>query len=263
MPDHTWLSRSARTPRLMVLAGHEQASRHGGRDVAAFDFDDTLIDGDSLLPFLSLAVGRVRVGRALAALGPKIAAALLGVGERDAAKAALLGRLLRGFPANQLAEIGQSYAHMLADRLRPDMVERVEWHRVQGHRLVIVSASLTLYLVPLAEIRHFDKVLATALEVGADGLLTGRLLGANVRGREKVLRLSEWLAGDSCRIWAYGNRGGDRFLLSTADQGYLIRRGRVMAWTPAMAGRKGTAEALARGAAGVSPHGPERPERPV
>ena len=214
---------------------HEPGGRQGGRDVAAFDFDDTLIDGDSFLPFLSLAVGRARLGRALTTLGPRIAAALLGVGARDAAKAALVGRLLTGFPATQLAEIGQSYARVLADRLRPDIAQIIEWHRGQGHRLVIISASLTVYLEPLAEIRHFDKVLATGLEVGTDGLLTGRLLGANVRGREKVVRLSEWLAGDSCRIWAYGNRGGDRFLLSAADHGYLVRRRRVTEWTAARA----------------------------
>lgn len=224
-----------RTPRLTTLARQEPGSGHPGREVAAFDFDKTLIGGDSFLPFLALAVGRVRVGRALATLGPRIAAALLGAGGRDAAKAALVDRLLKGFPADRLAEIGQSYARVLADRLRPDMLERVEWHRGQGHRLVIVSASLTVYLEPLAEIRHFDQVLATALEVGADGLLTGRLLGANVRGREKVGRLSEWLAGDSCRIWAYGNRGGDRFLLSAADHGYLIRGRRVTEWRGSVA----------------------------
>lgn len=234
-----------------------------GSDVAAFDFDDTLIRGDSLLPFLSLAVGRARVARAVTVLGPRFAAAMIGAGGRDAVKAALIGRLLRGFPAASLADSGQAYARTLAGRLRPDMVERVEWHRGQGHRLIVVSASLTVYLEPLAALCGFDRVLATNLEVGTDGLLTGRLLGANVRGREKVVRLSEWLAGDPCRIWAYGNRGGDRFLLSAADHGHLVRRRRVTDWNTGRPARNGGPAAVPKGTASVPPHAPERGRRPV
>ena len=89
---------------------------------------------------------------------------------------------------------------MIARHLRGEAVERADWHRTQGHRLVIVSASLAAYLRPIAERLRFDAVLATELEVGDDGRLTGRMDGANVRGPEKARRLDEWLAASSRRV---------------------------------------------------------------
>jgi len=82
---------------------------------------------------------------------------------------------------------------VVARYLRPDVVERVAWHRTQGHELVIVSASFTSYLDPIAARLGFAAVLATELAVGDDGRLTGELVRPNVRGAEKVRRLDEWL----------------------------------------------------------------------
>jgi phosphatidylglycerophosphatase C len=88
----------------------------------------------------------------------------------------------------------------------------------------MISASLAVYLAPLGRQLGFDAVLATALEVGSDGRLTGRLEGANVRGQEKVDRLRQWLGVDTCELWAYGDSDGDRELLALADHGYRIGR---------------------------------------
>ena len=96
----------------------------------------------------------------------------------------------------------------------PRPCSELDWHRTQGHRLVIVSASFGAYLRPIAERLRFDAVLATELEVGPDGRLTGRIAGANVRGAEKARRLDAWLDGAPRRIvWAYGDSSGDRELL--------------------------------------------------
>ena len=83
---------------------------------------------------------------------------------------------------------------------------------------MIVSASLGVYLRPIAERLRFDAVLATELEVGADGRLTGRLAGANVRGAEKARRLDAWLGGEPAYVWAYGDSSGDRELWARADR---------------------------------------------
>jgi len=214
------------------------------RTVAAFDFDGTLARGDSLIPFLVMVRGRARVGAALSAMGPSIAWALAGRGDRDAAKEALVGRLLRGLPADEVAAQGEAYALELAERrLRPDMAERVAWHREEGHELVIVSASLRDYLDPLGRMLGFDRVLATALEAGDDGRLTGRLLGGNVRGPEKAARLRAYLDGGGpggaggidgaeCELWAYGDSEGDHDLFALASTAYLVGRRGIRPWTP-------------------------------
>jgi phosphatidylglycerophosphatase C len=194
------------------------------RGVAAFDFDGTLTTSDSLSGFLARAVGRPRLAGTLAARGPAMAWAYAARGGRDAAKAALLAPLLRGRPLAALEEVGTRYADELVPRIRPGMASRVAWHRDQGHRLVIVSASLEVYLEPVGRRLGFDAVLATALEVDGEGRLTGRLRGLNCRGEEKAARLRQWLDGGPAEIWAYGDSRGDRELLAMADHPVLVRR---------------------------------------
>jgi len=139
---------------------------------------------------------------------------------------ALVGRLLKGMPADTVAEAGDVFAARLARRLRPDMVERLQWHQGEGHATVIVSASLAAYLEPLGRRLAVDAVLATGLEVGGDGRLTGGLAGKNVRGAEKAARLRTYLAGEHCELWAYGDSAGDRELLAMADHPLRITRSR-------------------------------------
>jgi phosphatidylglycerophosphatase C len=199
--------------------------------VAAFDFDGTLIARDSFLPFLLRISGKRSLGRALVISSPSMVRAYGVRRDRDATKEALVARLLRGFPADRLNAAGEAFGTELADRLRPAMATRLSWHREQGHHLVLVSASLDVYLQPLGRRLGFDAVLATALEVGDDGRLTGRLRGANCRGTEKEARLRAWLAANldntPVEIWAYGDSTGDRELLAMADHPHLVRGGRL------------------------------------
>jgi phosphatidylglycerophosphatase C len=189
------------------------------RVVAAFDFDKTISTRDNVMPFLRAAVGRPRLTRALITISPRLVAAALNDRQRDAAKVALVRRTLTGYDAARLADVAAGFAEdIVARHLRPDVIERVEWHRHQGHELVIVSASFTSYLDPIANQLGFAAVLATELAVGDDGRLTGELVGPNVRGREKVRRFDTWLGDRPAFVWAYGDSSGDRELFARADQ---------------------------------------------
>ncbi len=196
------------------------------RRVAAFDFDGTLSRKDSLGPFLELVCGRAQLYRALARRSPALAGVTVGLGDRDAEKARLVGRLLGGRPADAVRASGAEYARSLTetDALRPEMLERVAWHRAEGHEIVIVSASLDAYLEPIAPLLGVDTVLCTRLGVTADGRLDGRLEGGNVRGAEKVRRVRDWIGDHDVELWAYGNSTGDRELLAAADHPHKIGR---------------------------------------
>lgn len=195
--------------------------------VAAFDFDGTLVPGDSLLPFVWRAAGPRRFLHAMARHGVRTALATIArVGSRDAAKAAFVSTALRGLPVSELVAAGIAFSHHLEPRIHPAALDRIDWHRRQGHELVLVSASLLLYLEPLAARLGFSAVLATALEVDQTGHLTGAIDGLNVRGAEKVARLQRWLGGRRPELWAYGDSAGDRELLAAADHGRRVRRGR-------------------------------------
>jgi phosphatidylglycerophosphatase C len=194
------------------------------RPLAAFDLDGTLTRRDTLMPFLLRAVGRDRAYRAVLASSLALArATALGGAHRDRAKAAVLARVLAGVPRAALAEAAESFAdHVVAHRLRPDVRARVDWHRGQGHELVLVSASPELYVAPIGRRLGFDTVLATRLEVDADDRLTGRLVGANCRGPEKVGRLREWRGDALVVAYAYGDSAGDREMLALATTAVRI-----------------------------------------
>ena len=195
------------------------------RIVAAFDFDGTLVPGDSLLPFVWRAAGARRFLAATVRHGLRVAAATgLHVGSRDGAKAAWVRAAMRGLDLASVTAEGVRFAEHLEARVSPDALARIRWHRSRGHEVVLISASLHVYLGPFGHRVGFDAVLATALEVGPDGRLTGELQGANVRGEEKVARLRQWLGVDTCELWAYGDSDGDRELLAAADHGYRISR---------------------------------------
>lgn len=194
--------------------------------VAAFDFDGTLVPGDSAHIFLTLLLGRRRLGAALAVAAPAMGYGYVR-GGRDRAKAALFSRALPGVEAARVDALGRTFGRQLAGRVRADLTARLGWHRDRGHRLVLVSASLANYLEPFAAEVGIDDVIATRLEVGGDGRLTGQLAGPNVRGAEKATRLRALLGSEPVELWAYGDSRGDREMLAMADHPLLVD-GRVI-----------------------------------
>ena len=195
--------------------------------VAAFDFDGTLSTRDSFLPYLRIVAGTRDLARAMAAAAPELAAGRRDPSRRDVAKAIVLRGTLAGRSESYLRDVGARYARLVvARRLAPDTVARLEQHRADGHDVVLVSASLHVYLDPIAELLGADAVLATALEVDADGRCTGEIAGANVRGAEKVHRLDAWLEGRDVVIHAYGDSSGDDELLARAHHGNRVGRNR-------------------------------------
>jgi phosphatidylglycerophosphatase C len=192
------------------------------RTVAAFDFDGTLTRRDTLLPFLASVSGWPRVAVALPALAPHVR-------NRDAAKQALLRGVLAGRGHDEVRQAGERFGERLArDAITPEMRDRLAWHEREGHEIVIVSATLDVYLDAAARALAIDNVLCTRLDIADDGRCTGRLDGANCRGSEKAERLRRFLGpDDDTVVWAYGNSAGDREMLALAQHPVMVRRGRL------------------------------------
>ncbi|MBI5430027.1 MAG: HAD-IB family hydrolase [Nitrosomonadales bacterium] len=190
--------------------------------VAAFDFDGTLTRRETLLPFLLHTLGAARVARAALMLAPTLAGYGLRLIRNDLAKQQVFVRCLGGMRMDELRRQGERFAALrLPGLMREEAMQRLAWHKRQGHRCVVISASLDLYIRPWAIRAGFDDVLATHLETRADGTTTGRLAGDNCYGIEKVKRLEALLgARDGYTLYAYGDSRGDKELLSGADHAY-------------------------------------------
>jgi phosphatidylglycerophosphatase C len=184
--------------------------------VAAFDFDGTITEGDSTTAFLRAEL-RGRLPLAVLRAAPVLAGYPLGLVARQRLKEALLTPLLGGSDEPEMRARAAAWAaRSLPGMVRPAALARLRWHQSEGHRVVLVSASLDFLLEPWARDEGVDDVLATRLEV-RDGRLTGRLAGRNCYGPEKVARLAA-LVGDlgAVELYAYGDSRGDRELLAAA-----------------------------------------------
>ncbi len=197
--------------------------------VAAFDFDGTLTRGGSVIPFLVTLRGAVPVLAAVLRAAPKLLRAALFDGEAaDESKEMIISRVISGMPEAKVNEVAGEFAQRhLARRLRPEVRDRLEWHRAQGHKILVVSASPENYVKAAGQTLEVDGVLATRLAVDSGGLMIGRYEGKNCRGAVKYARVVGWLrssglaaAGASQPVlWAYGNSRGDLRLLEAADYG--------------------------------------------
>ena len=188
--------------------------------IAAFDFDGTLTYGDSLLPFLRFVVGRRRFWSMSLALLAGWLRYRTGRTDRSKAKEHLLRRYLGGWSVTALQAAGQRFSSEALPRLvAPAAMDRLRAHERAGHKVVIISASLELYLKPWAEAHTRDgAVLGTRLRED-EGLVTGEMDGPNCVGPEKVQRLMEWAGDlDACYLFAYGDSRGDLELLSCARE---------------------------------------------
>lgn len=183
--------------------------------LALFDLDGTVTSRDTMLAFVLHCRGAVRTALGLVWLSPWLAAYVAGLVPNHAAKVRLLKHFLGGATRAELGVLAASFADEIDRLVRPRARDRLAWHREQGHDVVLVSASLDLWVRPWAE-RHGLRLLCT--EARWDGeVFTGELATPNCHGPEKEARIrgALVLAGYE-RVWAYGDSSGDAEMLALA-----------------------------------------------
>lgn len=184
--------------------------------MAAFDFDGTITTKDTFLPFLVRVFGAPKVGLALASLALPGLKVWLGMSSRDHYKALLIRKLFAGAAVNTLEAAGAAHTRAMLSLCRDEALSRIKWHQRQGHRVVLVSASLNFYLAPMAKLLGINYLLCTEVEA-VNGVCTGEMLGANCRAIEKVKRLESLLGSlNQYEIYAYGDSDGDTEMLAAA-----------------------------------------------
>lgn len=187
------------------------------RGIAFFDFDGTITSSDSLAEIIRFRYGQPGFVLGLVPVLPYIMAFKIGLMDRQKAKEKLIGRFFAGFPEQDMRELSLRFAReRIPGILRPAAMEKLAWHKQQGHEVVIVSASPDHWVEPWCQAHGFTCI-STQLEQ-INGRITGRISGKNCYGEEKVRRIRERYAlGDYSAVYAYGDTSGDRPMLELAE----------------------------------------------
>ncbi len=189
--------------------------------LALFDFDGTITYRETISEFLRYALGRDFYPRVLTQW-PSVLGYFLGLVDNQTVKERILTATLSGKSLKDLAELGERFAkERLPALVRPKALERIKWHQSRGDDVVIVSASLLIYLLPWAKEVGINEVIGVELEE-RDGIITGKISGKNCYGAEKVRRIRE-VFDLSCydEIYAYGDSRGDKEMLALATHPFF------------------------------------------
>lgn len=188
--------------------------------VAAFDFDGTLTLHDTLIPFLIKTTGYWGLGQALIKSTPSLTMFALNIISNERAKQQLIEKSLKGKDANLLRQLAIDWVPSIP--IRPEMLERLKWHKNQNHKCVLVSASVDLYVEEAARYLGFDHVACTRLSTSNSGVLTGYLSTPNCWGEQKVIRLQELVGPlEQVTLFAYGDSAGDIPMLRAAQYAWM------------------------------------------
>ena len=86
----------------------------------------------------------------------------------------LVNRRYEGYREQDLRELmNGELGRKIRASIRPEALEVIERHRAARHRTVLVTGALDVLVEPLADL--FDDVVATHMDSGADGVMTGYL----------------------------------------------------------------------------------------
>lgn len=189
-------------------------------NLALFDFDGTITDREVFRPFLSIATQPKRLAIAKSVLLPVGVGYKLGLVSGKAARAAAVKLCFTGLPASRLEAAGREFLDKFVHQaVRKEALDRINWHKAQGDRVVVVSGGLEYILSPWCK-HHEVELLCSFLEV-ENGKLTGRYNRTECSGAEKVRRIRE--AYDIAQysvIYAYGDSQDDMAMLGLAHKKY-------------------------------------------
>lgn len=191
------------------------------RRIAVFDFDGTLIKGDSIASYVLYAMQRgylsffdlpyqlINVRRTLKNR----------ISDEQGKSNALrfLGRMT---PAQQ-DEFNLSFCRdKLLPRLYPKGIQRMREHQADGVHVLLLSASPDCYMKDWLGLLPIDGVLATPTNDQGHVSLT-------VRHHEKVKRIREWEAEQGFEVdwvnsWAYGDSATDLPVMQMTGHPVLV-----------------------------------------
>jgi len=137
---------------------------------------------------------------------------------------------LTTYPLDQMKALREEFLERTSGRIRPAMLERVDWHRERKHVVVMITNSHGFITERIADQLGFSERICTQAEF-KDGKYTGRLAGIPAYRDGKIQRLSTWLRKHRLNLggsWAYSDSYTDLPLLSLVENPVAVTPDRAL-----------------------------------
>lgn len=186
--------------------------------LAIFDFDGTITKKDSFVEFIFYTHGTAKTFLNGLVLSPILILYFLKILPNWKTKEIFLTYFYKGWDKKRFNAAALNYSQKkLPQIIKKSAMEKLQWHKKEEHKVVVVSASFENYLQPWCQKEGLDLI-ATKVEF-IDNKISGNFMGKNCYGEEKISRIKEKynLKSFDC-IYAYGDSKGDLALKNIASE---------------------------------------------
>jgi HAD superfamily hydrolase (TIGR01490 family) len=190
------------------------------KTIAFFDFDGTITTKDSLAEFIKYSVGKKSYYLGLVLQSPMLVAFKLKLMANDRAKSQFLRYYFGKYTKDEFNQKAKDYSLNHLDKIvKKEALKKIEFHKQNSHKVVIVSASMRCWVEPWASREDIDLI-STKLRFD-DDKFSGEFDGDNCYGKVKEIKIKEMFDLDSYdKIYAYGDSRGDKEMLALADESH-------------------------------------------
>ena len=191
------------------------------RTLALFDFDKTITDTDTFLPFMFFSFGYLRTVSVMILLFPFALLCIAGFMSRKKFKEMFFKLTIKGWTKEKFDAVAKNfYERKVRKFLRKSAIDEIRRHLENNADVSLVSASPEDWLKPFTD-EYGINLIGTRLEI-KDGRYTGNVVGNNCRKAEKVRRVKEVYDVEKYSdIYAYGDSRGDKEMLEMSNHPFF------------------------------------------
>ncbi len=190
-------------------------------NLALFDFDGTISNTDTYTSFIFYSIPKKKLILGFLRIFPHLMLYKLRLLSRHGIREYILRHGYKGLSKNYLYEKGESYSkYFIPKTIKEKALEKILWHKDQGDKVVVVSASYDFYLSKWCKDNGIDLI-ATKIHFEND-TATGQYDGEDCYGVYKVAEIKKHYDLKSfSKVYAYGDTYEDYDMLVLADYQFL------------------------------------------
>ncbi|MFW1858750.1 HAD-IB family hydrolase [Acinetobacter defluvii] len=197
------------------------ATRKTYKNLALFDFDGTLCRKDSFTGFIFYALSKRHIMKQGIKILPWIQAYYLNIYPAAAMRPKLFKAMFTEANAAEIQQLAEEYAPYLLTQLDQKLYQQFLKHKSLGDEIVIVSASVDIYLEYICALLEVDLI-CTETEI-VNHVFTGHYSTPDCSCDQKRIRILEKYDLDQYdKIYAYGNSIEDIEMLNLAEHPFMV-----------------------------------------